>query len=164
MTEPDHLGWQGDTITRAGVAERLDRAGSLVALERLAQGGGDTNWFVATCRQDLTTIADRLRPGSLVTFYFDNRIARRPYTGTVRTELLDIIERKGDALIGWLRPDGVSIRMRVVDAGDLDEEVLDAESDDDVYFGAFPATDNDGADAITVTIPDEDGVVRVHAY
>ncbi|KAA8885734.1 hypothetical protein F3087_29340 [Nocardia colli] len=165
MTASESIGWQGNTIARCGVVERLNQVGSLVALERVAYAAGATNWYTAHNREDLEKIAHDLRPGSLVSFYFDSRIARAPYTGRVRNELIDFIERDGDALIGWLEPDGVHISMAVVfGAVDIDEEVLDAESDDEVYYGASPARDNDGTDAITVTLPDADGVIRSHAY
>src|SRR5262245_31465813 len=130
MTASESVNWQGDTITGCGVVERLNQVCSLVALERVAYGAGATNWYTARNRAELEKIVHALRPGSLVSFYFDNRIPRGPYTGKVRNELIDIIERDGDALIGWLEPDGVHISMAVVvGAEDLDEEVLDAESD-----------------------------------
>jgi hypothetical protein len=33
-----------------------------------------------------------------------------------------------------------------------------------LYFGPFPARDNDGQSAITLVLPDKDGVVRQHPH
>lgn len=151
MTESERTCWQ--PIVGRGVLERLDQVGSLVAFERNPRAAGAMNWYVAERREDLVKIVYALHPGCLVSFYFDKRICRGPYTEKVRTELLDTIRRDGKALIGWLAPDGFRIDMVVVaGSGELDEEVRDAESGKDVFYGAYPGPDNDGVDAITVTL------------
>ncbi|MEU7144012.1 hypothetical protein ABZ942_31525 [Nocardia sp. NPDC046473] len=163
MTESERTCWQ--TIAGSGVIERLDQVGSLVALERIPHAAGATNWYTAESRADLVKIVHALGPGSLVSFYFDNRISRAPYAEKVRTELLEFITRDRDALIGWPAPDGIRIDMAVVGGPrDIDEEVSDSESDEDVFYGAYPGWDNDGVEAITVTLPDADGVTRQHPY
>ncbi|MFD6159751.1 hypothetical protein ACFWF7_41075 [Nocardia sp. NPDC060256] len=163
MTESERSCWR--TVASSGVIERLDQVGSLVALERIPHAAGATNWYRAESRADLVKIVHALRPGSLVSFYFDKRIPRGPYVEKVRTELLEFITRDGDALIGWPAADGVRIDMAIVGGPrDIDEEVSDSESDEDVFYGAYPGRDDDGVNAITVTLPDADGVTRRHPY
>src|SRR3954454_19051692 len=91
-----------DAIERRGVPDLLERragAESLV-LERIARGGGATRWYVLRGRADLETLASRLRPGSRVSFYFDDRFERRGYNEVARAAILAIAEEDGDAVVG----------------------------------------------------------------
>src|SRR5277367_4911196 len=60
-------------LMQTPIIERL-KATDAVILERLARGGGSTNWYHCPDENHLEAIEARLRPGSLVSFYFDDRI------------------------------------------------------------------------------------------
>jgi hypothetical protein len=75
------------------------------------------------------------------------------------------IDKYGDAVLGLPSGDDVVIRaVIVVTAADLAEELEGVEAGTLVFYGPFPAADNDGVDAVTVTLPDLDGVVRDHPH
>jgi hypothetical protein len=47
---------------------------------------------------------------------------------------------------------------------DLSQLISEVSAGTLVFHGEFPARDNDGANAITLTLPDADGVVRAHPH
>lgn len=149
------------------VFERIASQSSITAvvLERIAYGGGETNWYVCRNRSDADDIGRRLKPGSSVSFYFDDRISCRQYGPAVRDEILDIVKDTGDAVVGQLATDGLTIEMEVI-AGpnDLSEYAATLVDDALLYYGAFPGRDDDGWRAITFTVADADGVVRAHPH
>jgi hypothetical protein len=136
-----------------------------VVLERLAYGGGATNWYRCRDDADLRRLIPMLHPGSCVSCYFDDRIRCGPASGVSET-LQRHIDEDGDAFLGLPSGDDHLILrgVVVVSASDLAEELDGIESDALVFFGPFPARDNDGIDAITVTMPDLDGIVRGHPH
>ncbi len=149
-----------------GVYSRLDAAPSgMVVLERIARGGGATRWYVCRDREALTALAAVLSPGSVVSFYFDGRIAELPYSPGLRVEVERIMRDSGEAVLAQPGPDGLELEVEFVTSlGEYDEfaEVLGSHST--VFVGAFPARDDDGVNAITLTLPDKDGVVRAHPH
>jgi hypothetical protein len=52
----------------------------------------------------------------------------------------------------------------VTGCNDLDDFVSTLTAVSLVFFGPFPASDNDGIRAVTVALPDADGVVRSHPH
>ena len=72
------------------INERLESAGAIV-LERVARGGGATNWYCCDSRSSLTTLESLLLPGSVVTFYFDGRFRADEYSTKVRSALRQVI-------------------------------------------------------------------------
>lgn len=152
------------TIAATAIAERL-RDTSAVVLERIARAAGKTNWYQCDNQDGLNQIVGALSPGSKVSFYFDGRIARNAYTPQIRREIEAIANRERDAIIGALQADGFRIECDFVSSVDeIEEFIIDHPDVSAIYFGAFPAADNDGVQAITVTLPDRDGVVRHHPY
>jgi hypothetical protein len=135
-----------------------------VVLERVARGGGATNWFYVTSPGQLGELAARFRPGSSVSFYFDDRIKCTMVDDEFIDDVLDIVVADGEAVVGFLAGDGLELDVDfVAGLGDL-TEMLGARGSGTVAFvGAFPARD-DGVDAVTFDLPDADGVVRRHPH
>lgn len=147
-------------LRQAGVASRA--AGrSAVVLERLARGGGATNWYY--CPDDLAieAAAQMWRPGSELRFVFDGRLGPSTWTSGVAEQLLSIAPRRGDALFGVLDGDGPAIQMTLV-CEQLD--LQHANVGMPAFFGEFPPA-SEGDHIVSVVLPDCDGVVRSwHPY
>jgi hypothetical protein len=136
-----------------------------VVLERVARGGGATNLYSCAGVGSLAAVVGRFRPGSVVSFYFDDRIRRAPITDEVTAEVHRIVAETGDALVGFLDEDGIEVRAEIaMSAADLADFLSENEGAGPLLFGPFPSRDNDGIDAVTVVLPDEDGVVRPHPH
>jgi len=100
-----------------------------------------------------------------VSFYFDGRLDWHAYDATIAQTILAIAERDGDAIVGKLAADGISVEVDyVASEADLNEFAETLRSGQEVLVGAFPARDNDGQLAITVDLPDRDGIVRPHPH
>jgi len=82
MTDPGRS-WQGRTIIDSPVP-RLLQARPAIVLERIARGAGATNWYRCADHAHLAALAAELHPGSLVSFYFDDRITSCRYSSEVR--------------------------------------------------------------------------------
>lgn len=136
-----------------------------VILERVARGAGTTNWFVCSNQKTIEEIIKRLLPGSVVSFYFDNRIKCASYSVNVRQEIEQIIASTGDCVVGIIDEDGITLRVDfVADRAEIAEFESNLRMPTDIYYGPFPARDNNGKSAITVILPDEDGIVRRHPH
>ncbi len=136
-----------------------------VILERFACGAGATNWYYCPDSDHLEAIEARLGPGSLVSFYFDDRIQHSAYSPELRTCVEDLISKKRDTLIGYIEKDGIGIRMVVdVEPGELDEYHSELASAHLIFYGEYPAAEDDGVNAVTVTLPDTDGIVQRHPH
>lgn len=152
------------------VANRLARRPAIV-LERMARAAGATRWYYCRGTDDLPRLEARFHPGSLLSFYFDDRIKAAVYSSTVKETLSALIletrevRTERDPLVGYLDSDGIEIHMILSlteeDLRDYHSELCSAQM---VFFGEFPARDNDGLAAVTVTLPDEDGVKRAHPH
>jgi hypothetical protein len=163
MTNPAPA-WQGPVITDSPIP-RLLRARPAIVLERIARGGGATTWFHCHNQNQLDAIAAQLHPGSVVSFYFDDRIAYRHYTPQLHQQMLRIIAATGDLVVGQLAPDGLHIEVDYpATPNDLDEYTQTLGTHSHVYVGAFPGRDNDTTNAVTLTLPDLDGVTRAHPH
>ena len=143
----------------------LLRRHSAVVLERIARGGGATRWYFLDDLQQLKALAGNLAPGSSVSFYFDERVMAKPFDNAVATEIVGIAADEGEAVVGRLVPDGQEIAVDFVSGRrDLDELVPSLTQGETVFFGPFPARDNDAVRAVTLDLPDLDGVVRAHPH
>jgi hypothetical protein len=136
-----------------------------VVLERLARGGGATRWYMLRDPQDLDVAARGFAPGSSISFYFDDRIVAKTFSDDVVQAILRIAADDGEAVAGQLQSGGLQIDVDFI-AGqrDLDDFRDHLRMNDIVFFGAFPARDNDGLRAVTLDLPDADGVVRTHPH
>jgi hypothetical protein len=144
------------------VAELL-RSRPAVVLERIARAAGSTRWYRCRDCATLEALEPLLRSGSVVSFYFDGRIKNSPSAGEVSAAVQTIIERTGEAVFGLLDTDGIQIKDSLVcSSEDLAESMEDAECATEFFYGEFPYPDDDGLNAVTLRLPDSDGVVRMH--
>lgn len=148
----------------AGVQSRVGENPAVV-LERIARGGGATRWYWIRSAADLQRLYGGIAPGSVVSFYFDARIQRRVLDDHAVVQILEFVTETGDAVVGRLSADGLEILMDLVASPEELSEVRSGlEPGASIFFGAFPGRDNDGVTAITLTLPDADGVVREHPH
>ena len=155
-----------EAISKAGVPGLFSQNPPyVVVLERLARAAGATNWYVLRQATQLSDLATKLSPGSSLSFYFDGRLAVGNYDAALVEELLRIARIEHDAVIGKLSDDGITLEVDfVANLADLEEFRRALAPGTPVYHGAFPARDNDGKAAVTIDLPDRDGVVRKHPH
>ncbi len=122
-----------------------------------------TNWFRCGSPSDLERLVSEVHPGSSLSFCFDRHFAEHRGESALvpARELLAATE---DALVGILAPDGFHIEMTLPDEADVRELFAEISPDARVFVGVYPGGDNDGFDAVTLVVPDLDGVVRPHPY
>lgn len=158
-----------DEITRQlldayGVVHLLQRA-SAVVLERIARGGGETRWYCCENVAALACIRDRSRPGSVVSFYFDDRMKRCLARDLPLDEIDAIIAREGACVVGRIGHDGIDIEaFDLCSSTEIAAEFPDLRDDERLVYGPFPARSHDGRNAITFILPDDDGVFRAHPH
>ena len=146
------------------IARKLATHGAVV-LERVARGGGATNWFRCTDEESLDTIAGRLLPGSVVSFYFDDRLRALDTIEGARSRGGELLATVAEIVVGALADDGVAIEVDFPSSMREVNEFLDEHVGARLFFaGQFSGRDNDDVRAVTVTIPDLDGVVRAHPH
>jgi hypothetical protein len=150
---------------RGTLVEALLATRPATVYERIARGAGATSWYYCSDGSALARIAELLRPGSVVSFYFDERLARHAWSPDLPARIMRIVAETGDAVVGSLRPDGVVIdAILILSKADLDEGLAELGPVSELYCGAAPSRDNDGVNAVTFQLPDEDGVVRPHPH
>lgn len=137
-----------------------------VVLERIAAGGGDTRWYWLRDAAHLRLFSATVRPGSEVQFYFDGRIKTGPCDPDVRREARLIAERDGEVVLGTVATDGIEAvdASHLPDASDLDEYFESLSPGALLIYGPYPSRDGDDEDAVTLAMPDIDGVVRPHPH
>jgi hypothetical protein len=150
-------------LERARIRDLL--TSTAVVLDRIARGGGACNWYYCRGAAELDTLEERLSPGGVVTFYFDDAIRRSFKSPQLNAEIEKIIAEMGDAMVGVLGEDGVEVTASIVVSGeDLAEFMSEVPSTALVFYGTFPGREDDGRRAVTVTLPDRDGVIRSHPH
>ena len=138
---------------------------SAVVLERIARGGGATSWYSCGAPGELGALEERLLPGSVVSFYFDDRIQQATHCRATVAKIEELISRTGECIVGVLAQNRLDIDASVLNAVEELAELLQATpSSAQLFFGVFPARDNDAVNAVTVTLPDADGIVRGHPH
>lgn len=169
MTSPVSS-WQGRVVIDSPVP-RLLRTRQAVVLERIARGGGATDWYHCPDHAHLDAITTELHPGSVVSFYFDDRIAHRLYTPWLHQQMLQLMRslrdagETGEIVVGQLAADGLHIEVDFPSGPrDLEEFTRTLGADSQIYVGLFPGRDDDGVDAVTLTLPDLDGITRAHPH
>jgi hypothetical protein len=136
-----------------------------VVLERVAMGGGATNWYYCSNASKLDFVADRLLPGSVVSFYFDGRLSRITDFATFLRSAQELFATAGESVVAALTADECTLAVDFVSRLEDMDDFLAEHSNRSVFFaGEFPGRDNDGYNAVTFTVPDEDGVVRQYPH
>jgi hypothetical protein len=153
-----------DVIDRTAVTELLNQRTAIV-LERVARGGGTTHWFYLDDRASIPPLAARLSPGSVVSFYFDERLRFRTIDDVFMDDFFRLIGSHGSAVVGRMSDDGLELKVDFPNAlSDFTEFLAGGVASTPICLGAFPDRDNDGVNSVTVTLPDHDGVVRMHPH
>jgi len=153
-----------ERLAMTPIAEQLHQR-SAVVLERIARGGGAVNWYYCRGQTELALIEEELSPGSVVSFYFDGRIRHSSCSPEIINSLERAIAESGEVVVGILASDGIHIDATdVVSLDDLRDFMSDIGPSAELFYGAFPSRDNDGSQAVTVTLPDNDGVLRSHPH
>lgn len=152
------------TLATTPIVELLQR-GEAVILERMARGGGATKWYYCRGQSELSTVEELLSPGGVVSFYFDERIRYSRYSRELEEKLEEAIENDGEVVVGLLGKDGTCIDATVVvSREDVSDFISAIDPASELFYGTFPGRDNDGKQAVTVTLPDNDGIVRPHPH
>jgi hypothetical protein len=144
--------------------ERLASSRAVV-LERKARAAGQTRWFYCADQDHLDAVESELSPGSAVSFYFDQRIKSEVYSPQINVAMNELLVRYGEVLVGVISKNEIEIAVEVITGqGELLELTSAFNLGARVFYGVFPARDNDGVNAISVVLPDRDGVVRPHPH
>jgi hypothetical protein len=138
---------------------------SAVVLERKARAAGQTRWFYCADQDHLDAVESELSPGSAVSFYFDQRIKGEVYSPQISVAISELLVRYGEVLVGTISKNEIEIDIEVITGeSELSELRSTLDFGARLFYGVFPARDNDGVNAINVTLPDRDGVVRPHPH
>jgi hypothetical protein len=151
-------------IAATAAPRLLERHSRAIVLERLARGGGGTNWFLVRTPADVQALANQLRPGSCVSFYFDDRFTIGAINDDSRTSILDIAERDTSAVVGALSDISIEVSVDFPSSSQEIDEFLAEHEATSFMFGRFPGRDNDATRAVTLILPDADGITRAHPY
>lgn len=143
---------------------RLAETQRAVALERTARGGGATHWYLLRAAADLDALALRVRPGSRVSLYFDTRFLVGEFDDRARQSVVEIMARDGDAVMAAVPAAEIDAEVDFPSSAEEADEFAQGRRQATIIVGAFPAADDDQMNAITVTLPDADGVVRPHPH
>lgn len=153
-----------DTLAGTSLSNLLAKH-SAVVLERIAYGAGATNWFYVATPEALSIVERELRPGSSVSFYFDDRISEKNSVDELIETAVAMAARDGDSPLCILQEDGIHFEMTIICGRREVEEVLQESAEGArIFTGAYPGPDHDGTPSISVILPDADGVVRPHPY
>jgi hypothetical protein len=163
QTEPFKLALRTALATTA-IADLLASKPGVV-LERIARGGGATKWYFCPSKLCLGVVETRFSPGSIVSFYFDDRIQNDTYSSGVKTAVEAVVVQNGEAVVGTLAEDGIRIDAEIITGpNELAAFLLAIDPGSRLFYGPFPAKDNDGIRAVTLVLPDADGTVRAHPH
>ena len=135
-------------------------------LERIAYGGGSTNWYYCRGPADLDAVAWRLAPGSIVVVFFDDRIRQGPRSAAVVAELERIVAGGHEAIVGALADDRVTIEIQLahIDRHACLADVGSDDPDSPLFYGPYPDWPRDDPAVVTFTVPDLDGIVGSHPH
>ncbi len=155
-----------DAMQQAGVPHLVERrtGDEAFVLERIARGAGATRWYVLRSRADLSALASRLRPGSSVSFYFDDRFEPTANDEVARAGILGVLAEDGEAVVGTADAKDIEVAVDFISGPAEVDTWLSEHSGERIRFGRFPGRDNDGERAVTLDLPDRDGVVRSHPH
>jgi hypothetical protein len=164
-SNPDFALIAAATFNATPARRLLAQTRHAVVLERIARGAGATRWYFLRSAADLDALALRVRPGSRVSLYFDSPFLIGEFDDQARQSVVEIIEREGEAVMMAAGPaDEIEAEVEFPSSGAEAEEFARVHLQATFVVGAFPAADDDRANAVTVALPDADGVVRPHPH
>lgn len=144
---------------------RLLRSKAAIILERIARGAGAVSWYVCDCEAALDAISTRFKPGSVVSFYFDDRIKTCRAEDLPLDDIDAIIGHTGECVVGRVADNGIDIdAFGLCAASEVRTEFSGLHADAIMIYGPFPARDYSPDSAITFILPDDDGVFRAHPH
>jgi hypothetical protein len=137
----------------------------VVVLERLARGGGAARWFMVRTPKDVTRVYGELRAGSRVSFYFTGGPNVDADDEPTRQRMFDEITSTGEIVLGYPSDTDVVLQVDVISGpSELTEQLMHQPEGGQVVWGTWPSPLNDGHNAVTVDLVDEDGVLRPHPH
>jgi hypothetical protein len=143
----------------------LLRKGRAVVLERIARSGGAVSWFLCNDEKTLPDINDRFKPGSVVSFYFDDRMKICRANDLPIDDIGTIIDDTGECVVGRIADNGIDIdAVEFFSSTEIRTEFSDQHADAMLIYGPFPAREYSPSVAITFILPDDDGVFRAHPH
>lgn len=158
------------------VIERIREAGAVI-YERRAWAGGATDWYYCPDETQLKAIELLMGAGSIVEFFFGQRIESALDTPETKSRIIQLISelpKNSCMFIGTLSEDGIHIYMEDINHPDqLDFlEEIDFTSSQRIFYGKESINQNpknladegDGFHTVKLTLPDADGVVRAHPH
>lgn len=151
-------------LEETGVIDGLTKR-EAIALERIARGGGHIELFHFS-RGSTHEIADHFRPGSIVSFYFDNRFESVESPQSLVFATLCSQMQHGGLLMAFATEGSprLVVTNDVNGPDDLREFIAEAPAAARIFYGPFPAAENNGTRSITIAIPDQDGLTRHHPH
>lgn len=138
---------------------------SAVVLERIARGGGTTRWYYCRHPADIAVLARSFSPGSVVSFYFDDRISVEQAGESTLSKLLDTVRTTGECIAGVIRTNSIEVLVEIISGPtELIEFFRSLPTGAHLLHGEFPERANDGVRAVTIALPDADGVLRPNPH
>jgi hypothetical protein len=163
-SKPDFALLAAATFDATPVPRLLAETQRAVVLERIARGAGATRWYLLCAPADLDALTLRVRPGSRVSFYFDNRFLIGEFDDQARQSVVEVIERDGEAVMGAFPAAEIEAEVDFPSSAAEADEFARDHRQATIIVGAFPAADDDRMNSVTVALPDADSVVRPHPH
>src|SRR6185295_13900559 len=83
-SDPSFVPLAERALAATPILSHIEAGRDAVVLERRACGAGHTDWYYCRSPGDLAALTTELKPGGLVSFYFDGRIRRTKDRSSVR--------------------------------------------------------------------------------
>jgi hypothetical protein len=137
----------------------------VVVLERLARGGGATRWYLIRSREDIERVFEMFRGGSSVSFYFADQLHVEVDTESARQRMFDELSAERELVAGYPSDSDPELDLEIISGpGELASYLISHSEGQLIVWGKWPGRDNDGRDAITINLFDEDGILRAHPH
>jgi hypothetical protein len=113
----------------------------------------------------LEYIFDVLSWGSSVSFYFARHLQVEADNEGSRQVMFDVVTMYGEIVLGYPSPESPELAMAIISGpSELTELLMFHPEGALVVWGQWPPRENDGKDAITVNLVDNDGILRPHPH
>lgn len=151
-----------DSVLSARISDRWRYA---VVLERLARSGGSVKWYFSSSENSLRRIFSSLSEGSLVTIYFDCHLHVEPDDDGARGRMYELLTARGELIVGYPDHHAPDFTMEIISGpSELTDFLMRHPEGCLAVWGEWPPPSNDGVDAVTIQLVDEDGVQLQHPH